>query len=76
MLAAFKLLEEEVARSAPTIESQPGLTIAVVWRFAQMMVADIVAASAYPALQQYSLAAEKHPAFLAFPPDGPGVPSN
>jgi hypothetical protein len=38
-------------------------------------VADQVLASEYPTLQKFSVGAERHAAFLAYPPDGPGVPS-
>ncbi len=76
LLAAFKLLEGEVARQTPATTSQAGVTIAVAWRFAQMMVAESVVAADYPALRKFSAVAEKLPAFIAFPPDGPGVPSD
>jgi glutathione S-transferase len=75
LLAALKLLEAEVARSAPPLVSQAGVTIGVVWRFTQMMVPEIVIAAEYPALKKFSDDAEKTPAFVAFPPDGPGVPN-
>jgi glutathione S-transferase len=80
LLAAFKMLEGEVTRQAPTISgattSQAGVTIAVLWRFTQMMVPETVVASEYPALAKFSALAEQLPAFVAHPPDGPGVPSN
>jgi hypothetical protein len=74
------MLEGEVTRQAPTISgattSQAGVTIAVLWRFTQMMVPEIVVASDYPALAKLSALAEMLPAFVDHPPDGPGVPSN
>ena len=80
LLSAFKLLEGEVAAKPPTIvgekTSQAGVTIAVVWQFVQSMVGNVVIASEYPALARFSMAAEKLPAFLAYPPDGPGVNAN
>jgi glutathione S-transferase len=76
LLSALKLLESEVARQAPSNSSQAGLTIAVVWRFMQMMTGDVVTAAEYPALKKFSEAAEQTPAFLAYPPNGPGVPKN
>ena len=76
--AAFKLLEVELSKRPPVNVngrlSQAGLTTAVVWQFAQSMISDVVAASACPAIAKFSAEAEKTEAFLAFPPDGPGVP--
>jgi glutathione S-transferase len=75
LLAAITLLEGEVTRQALAIRSQPGVTIAVMWRFVQMMLPEIVVAAKYPSLRAFSAAAEQFPAFAAFPPDGPGVPN-
>jgi len=77
LLAAVSGLEAEIARQAPTIDaagtSQAGVTTGVMWRFIQMMVPEIVVAAEYPTLRAFSAAAEKLRAFVAFPPDGPGV---
>jgi len=79
LIAAIGLLEDEVRHSAPTIDgtrlSQAGVTTAVMWRFVRMMLPEFVLASPYPTLQALSDAAERLPVFMAFPPDGPGVPS-
>lgn len=79
LLAAVRLLEDEVRYRAPTIGgtrlSQAGVTTAVMWRFAQMMLPEVVSASEYPTLQAFSDVAERLSVFMAYPPDGPGVPS-
>lgn len=76
--AAFALLEEEMNKRPPVEVngriSQAGLTTAVLWQFAQSMISDVIAPNACPAIAKFSVAAEKTEAFLAFPPDGPGVP--
>jgi glutathione S-transferase len=54
---------------------QAGITSAVVWSFLQTMVAELVPAADYPALTRHAAAAEQLAEFLAFPPDGPGVPA-
>lgn len=76
---AYGELEAELARQplAASSESisQAGVTAAVVWQFTQSMLADVVPASDHPALCAHSRAAEALPEFLAFPPDGPGVPA-
>jgi len=78
LLAAVAGLEIEVSKRAPSLHaekiSQAGVTAAVMWRFVQMMLPELVVAAKYPSLQAFSTAAEKLPAFAAFPPDGPGVP--
>jgi glutathione S-transferase len=80
LLAAFGALESEVARRAPATAgnsaSQAGLTIAVAWRFVQMTLPEIVIAADYPELRVASEAAEQLPVFIAYPPVGPGVPSD
>lgn len=47
---------------------QAGLSIAVAWRFIQLVHAERIAASEYPALVQWSAHAEALEAFRAFPP--------
>jgi hypothetical protein len=39
------------------------------------MLAETVVAEKFPALEKLSATAEMSPEFLAFPPDGPGVPA-
>lgn len=75
LLAALQILEVEIERNAPKVTTQAGITIAVAWRFTQMVLADTVVAKEYPILQAFAAAAENLPAFIAFPPEGPGVPS-
>jgi glutathione S-transferase len=47
---------------------QAGLSIAVAWRFIQLMHAERIAAADYPALRDWSAYAETLEAFKAFPP--------
>ncbi|VFT04007.1 glutathione S-transferase [Pseudomonas aeruginosa] len=44
------------------------MTVAVAWRFSQLVVAERVAASEYPELASYSDYAEGLPVFLETPP--------
>jgi len=77
LLAAYAALEHEIHSTSPGANSktinQAGITSAVVWQFTQMMLPDVVTASAYPALQAWSAQAEQLAEFKAFPPVGPGV---
>jgi glutathione S-transferase len=77
LLAAISSLEREaVTQPLPSADtSQAGISIGVMWRFVQMMLPEIVSAAEFPLLRKFSAAAEELPAFLAFPPDGPGVPA-
>ena len=47
---------------------QAGLTVAVTWRFTQLLTPELVLPAAFPALAQYSALAERLPAFIAVPP--------
>jgi hypothetical protein len=47
--------------------NQAGVTAAVAWHFTQMMLPDVVRASDFPALQQFSAKAEQLPEFAAAP---------
>lgn len=71
LLAAYAALEEEVSRVALQTErgtlNQAGITTAVAWHFTQAMVPEIVAASAFPALEGFSAASEQRPEFRAAP---------
>lgn len=78
-LAGFTALEDELrerplAAASDTID-QAGLTIAVVWSFTQSLLPDLVVASNYPTLAAHGAHCEALPEFMAFPPDGPGVPT-
>jgi glutathione S-transferase len=78
MLAAFKELELDLTKHSlahqPILQS--GVTVAVVWQFVQAMLPTIAVAQNYPTLAAYSAQAEQLSEFRAFPPTGPGVPTN
>jgi glutathione S-transferase len=75
LVAALDALEAQL-RSTPlsaderTID-QAGVTTAVAWRFTQLMIPTVIAASDYPQLAAHSAAAERLPAFKEAPPDEP-----
>ncbi len=71
LLAAYDWLEaalrqEPLARDGGI--ELVGVTVAVAWRFSQLVVAERVAASEYPELASYSDYAEGLPVFLETPP--------
>jgi glutathione S-transferase len=65
LLAAYGALEKEVSPDWFTGEElmQPQITTAVVWRFSQHMVSDVVPAADFPRLAALSARAEELPAF-------------
>ncbi len=71
LLAAYAALEAELVReplaAGETAIDQAGVTTAVVWRFTQMTLPEIVDAAHYPALQAFSQQAETLAPFLAAP---------
>jgi len=73
LLAAYAELEAEVALAPLPLDArrlgQAGVTVAVAWRFTQMMVPKIVVAAVYPKLQSFSAFAEQEPAFESTPPE-------
>ncbi|QIE27102.1 hypothetical protein SBC1_54670 (plasmid) [Caballeronia sp. SBC1] len=73
LLAAYAELEAEVALAPLPLDAgrlgQAGVTVAVAWRFTQMMVPKIVVAAEYPKLQSFSAFAEQQPAFESTPPE-------
>lgn len=76
MLAAFTEIEGElsfVPEIVTATRNQATLTTAVVWQFTQSMLADIVPARRHPAMAALSAYMETTPAFLKYPPAGPGV---
>ena len=79
LLAAYGLLETASKKSTWIVAdgqiSLAMITIAVLWRFTLDMLPEIAIASSYPTIAQLSAALEQLPAFLAYPPSGPGVPS-
>jgi len=69
----FAALESELARE-PLPAGETRLThacvaVAVAWRFAQLLVPDVVAAETHPVLAAWSERVERLPAFVATPPD-------
>ena len=71
VLAAYGALESECAHrplsaTAGTID-RAGISVAVAWYFTQQMIADVVPAGNYPALQAFSANAEALAAFRAAP---------
>ena len=71
LCAAYDKLERELEGvdgwlfgSSP---SQADISIAVAWGFSQLVVADVVDASAYPNVRAFAERAEKHPDFAALP---------
>ena len=80
LLAAYSALDLELrlkplSAGSKTI-TQAGITSAVAWRFAQMMLPEVVVAAEHPALQVFSAQAEQLADFVAAPPVGPGVTVN
>ncbi|MBL8488576.1 MAG: glutathione S-transferase [Rhodocyclaceae bacterium] len=73
--AAYGGLEAEVARRPEAFrpDRQAGITAGVAWQFTQSLLAAVVPAAGHPALDALSASLERVPAFLAYPPDGPGV---
>jgi glutathione S-transferase len=71
LVAAFGALETELAKSPleahETTITQAGVTTAVAWTFARMMLPGIVLADRFPRLTAYSASAEQLPAFQATP---------
>ncbi|MDR6474881.1 glutathione S-transferase [Burkholderia sp. OAS925] len=71
VLAAYAELEQEAAAAPlPTEAERFGaaeVTVAVAWNFTQMMLPQIVSASAHPHLQAFSAAAEQLPVFVSTP---------
>ena len=72
--AACASLEQELAQRPLDADDaqrrQAGVTVAVVWHFAQRMTPDAVPAVAYPRLAAFSALAERLPAFAAAPHGG------
>lgn len=69
--AAYDGLEAEVRRAPPAVTrttiDQGGVTAAVAWEFTRQMLPDVIAGTAYPALRDFSAAAEALPEFAAAP---------
>ncbi|MFT4436361.1 glutathione S-transferase [Caballeronia sp. 15715] len=73
LFAAYAELEAEMALATLPIDArrlgQAGVTVAVAWRFTQMMVPKIVVEADYPRLRAFSVFAEQTPAFEGTPPE-------
>jgi glutathione S-transferase len=71
VLAAYDALESELARAPLPLPEhamqRAGVAVATSWHFTQQAVADMVPAARYPHLVEYSVQAERLPAFLAAP---------
>ncbi|SHJ83103.1 Glutathione S-transferase [Paraburkholderia terricola] len=72
MLAAYGELEQEVAAAPLPIEADhfgaADVTVAVAWRFTQMMLPQIVSAADHPRLRAFAARAEQLPEFVSTPP--------
>jgi glutathione S-transferase len=71
LLAAYRLLESELrARPLPASSAsmnQAGVSVATAWHFTQQVLAEVVPASDFPILREYSAQAERLPEFIAAP---------
>lgn len=80
LLSACEALEQELRSAGLEASSRSinlaGVSTAVTWQFLQAMLPTVVVADNYPTLRDYAARAERLPEFLAFPADGPGVPSS
>lgn len=71
LVAALEGLEhalEEKPLACGEDMGQASLTVAVTWRFTQLLAPETVLAAAFPALAGHSERAERLPAFIAVPP--------
>ncbi len=69
LTALEEMLEEEpLEATAQDRMRQAGVTVAVTWRFTQILAPELVIPAAFPALAAYSARAEQLPAFIAVPP--------
>lgn len=71
LVAAWSALEQEAAATPLSADAalmtQADLSVAVAWAFMQLMLPDLLAPDACPLLADFSLRAERLPAFLASP---------
>ncbi len=77
LLAACSALEAEIATHAKVYaspRSQACITTAVIWQFTQStLLAALLPAAHYPAIDALATRMEATPVFLKYPPVGPGV---
>ncbi|MDB5362880.1 MAG: Glutathione S-transferase domain protein [Rhodospirillales bacterium] len=70
---AYRLLEAEIGAGGPWLVGgrplQADVTVAVGWRFTQLVLAGRIAPTDYPALARFSARAEALAEFAATPPD-------
>ncbi len=74
--AACKALEQEVQQRPHLFNgalNHGSIAAAIAWQFIQSLLADLVSAAQHPGLAALSERLEQHPAFLKYPPTGPGV---
>lgn len=77
--AAYAALEQEIKNRQIVFaaeQTQAAITSAVVWRFTQSVLAEIVRAEQHPSLVRLSYRLESTPAFRKYLPAGPGVPAS
>jgi glutathione S-transferase len=71
--SGFAALEAELAREPLPVDeaglTHAGVAVAVAWRFAQLLLSDVVPAEAHPVLAAWSEQVERLPALVATPPD-------
>ncbi|HTR00345.1 MAG TPA: glutathione S-transferase [Candidatus Acidoferrum sp.] len=76
LLAAYAGLEQELQQRPQLFNgalNHASIAAAIAWQFTQSVLAPVVKASAHPGLVALSARLEQHPAFLRWPPTGPGV---
>ncbi|HGK4565582.1 TPA: glutathione S-transferase [Yersinia enterocolitica] len=64
---AWQTLENALRESHPDILSVAGISIAVAWRFTELMLPDTLSPVLYPEVSGFTLLAEQRPEFLATP---------
>ncbi len=71
LISAYDLLEQASVQPSPWLMGdrpmQPDITICVAWRFTQFIIPDVIDASQYPKLSQFSAQAEQLPEFVSTP---------
>ncbi len=71
LLAAYRGLETELRATPLAVSSAhmnlAGVSVAAAWHFTQQEIPDVVPASEYPNLQDFSAQAERLPEFIAVP---------
>jgi glutathione S-transferase len=71
LLSAYELLERSISTQPWLFGSRPlqaDLSMAVAWRFSQLVVPDVVGEAEHPKLRFFSHRAEQLPSFSRFPP--------